>query len=198
MKIHKKILWITETAIMLALLITLQWVGKVTIPVQLTMQLVTGPCVNAVLVLTVLMVGMSSGIVVALISPVFAFLLGIAPNLITVPAIMLGNVCYVVLFRLITGGQTKPLWKNAVALAAASVVKFTVLYLIVVKLICGPWAPNLLGKFLPGMEKPLLAPPMLAANALPLMFSWPQLVTALVGGALALAIWPLIKKALKR
>ena len=72
----KNIRWITTTAIMLALLICLQWAGS-WIPEQLTKQLVTGTCVNAVLAVTVLLVGMRSGITVAVISPVCAFLFGI-------------------------------------------------------------------------------------------------------------------------
>ena len=128
---NKKILWITETAALLALLITLQVLTK---PLG---QLVTGSCVNAVLAITVLLAGMSSGITVALISPVFAFLFGIAPNFVTVLPIMVGNVCYVVLLRLIAGKSHKPLWRQPVALVAAATVKFAVLYLLVVQLICG-------------------------------------------------------------
>ena len=63
---NKKILWITETAIMLALLVTLQALTK---PLG---QLVTGSCVNAILAVTVLVAGISSGVTVAVISPVLA------------------------------------------------------------------------------------------------------------------------------
>ena len=66
----KKIRWITETAVMLALLICLQWVGSF-IPDQMTKQLITGTMVNCVLAVTVLMVGLGSGITVSLISLVF-------------------------------------------------------------------------------------------------------------------------------
>ena len=89
---NKKLRWITETAVMLALLICLQWVGSF-VPNQLLKQLITGTCVNCVLAVTVLYAGMGSGVTLALISPVCAYLLGIAPNLITVLPIMLGNTC---------------------------------------------------------------------------------------------------------
>ena len=69
----KKIRWITETAVMLALLVCLQALTK---PMG---QLVTGSCVNAVLAVSALVGGLSCGLVVALCSPVLAFLLGIAP-----------------------------------------------------------------------------------------------------------------------
>ena len=187
---NKQIRWITYTAAMLALLICLQWVGSF-VPEQLTKQLVTGTCVNAVLAITVLFVGMSSGITVAIISPVCAFLLGIAPNIITVLPIMAGNVCFVVLLRLLMG---KAIWRQAAALIAAAAVKFGVLYFLVVKIICEVLAKDLLGKKIG--EKVLLAPPML--KMLPTMFTWPQLVTALAGGTLALLIVPILKKALRK
>ena len=94
---NKKIRWITETAILLALLVTLQAVTKG------FGQLVTGSCVNAVLAIAALVGGLASGLTVALISPVLAFLLGIAPQILTVPAIMVGNSVYVVLLWLVAG-----------------------------------------------------------------------------------------------
>lgn len=182
---HKNVRRITETAVMLALLIALQALTK---PMG---QLVTGSCVNGVLAITVLLVGMGSGIAVALISPVCAFLLGIAPNFVTVLPIMAGNVCFVVLLRVITG---KALWQQPVALLAAAGAKFGVLYLLVVRVICGFASNALLGKKLGSIV--VLAPPML--QKLPAMFTWPQLFTALLGGAVALLIVPILKKTLKR
>ena len=185
---RKKVLWITETAVMLALLVALQAITK---PLG---QLVTGSCVNAVLAITVLLAGIGSGITVALISPVFAFLFGIAPNFITVLPIMAGNVCFVVLLRLIAGKSSAPLWRQPVALIAAAGTKFAVLYFLVVKVICGLASQELLGQKLGNTV--LLAPPML--KMLPTMFAWPQLVTALAGGILALTIVPIVKKALRK
>lgn len=190
---NKKIRWITQTAVMLALLICLQWAGSL-IPDQMTKQLITGTCVNCVLAVTVLLVGLGSGITVAVISPVCAFLFGIAPNFITVAPIMLGNTCYVVLLWLIAGRSMKSLWKGPVALAAAATAKFGVLYVLVVKIICGVASGALLGKKLG--QTVLLAPPML--KMLPAMFAWPQLVTALAGGALALLILPTLRRAIIR
>lgn len=184
---NRKLLWITHTALMLAMLICLQWAGSL-IPEQMTKQLITGTCVNAVLAVTALTVGLRSGITVAVISPVCAFLLGIAPNLITVLPIMLGNVCFVALLRLLTG---EALWRKALALTVAAAVKFGVLYLLVVEVICGVASGALLGQKLG--QTVLLAPPML--KLLPMMFAWPQLVTALAGGAIALLLVPVLKKA---
>lgn len=180
---NKKIYWITETAIMLALLITLQTLTKG------FGQLVTGSFVNAILSVTVLVVGLSSGITVAVISPILAYLLGIAPQILTVPAIMLGNTVYVVLLYFIADHQGCINIRKVLAWLIAAFAKFATLYLIVAKLICGVLADSLLASG-------SLKPPML--NVLPATFSWPQLFTALIGGAVALAIVPVLRKALKK
>ena len=180
---NKKIRWITETAIMLALLVTLQAMTK---PMG---QLVTGSCVNAILAVSALIGGLSCGVTVAVISPILAFLLGIAPQILTVPAIMVGNTVYVILLSLLADKTGKNLVKQAIAWAAAAAAKFASLYAIVVLLICGLLSPALL-------ESGVMKPPML--QALPATFSWPQLFTALIGGAVALAIVPVLKKALHK
>ncbi len=175
----KKVVWITETAVLIALLVVLQSVTK---PFG---QLVTGSCVNAVLAIAALMVGMGSGLTVALVSPVFAYLFGIAPNLLTVPVIMMGNAVFAVLLRVLAH---QSLWRNIVAVAVAAVGKFAVLYALVNWVICGAAAEPLLAQG-------VLKAPML--KALPATFSWPQLVTALIGGALAMLMVPVLKKALR-
>jgi hypothetical protein len=185
--------WITRTAVMLALLICLQALGS-RIPDPMVKQLITGTCVNAVLTVTVLTVGLGSGLTIALISPVFAFVLQIAPQIITVIPIMLGNSSYVALLYLLLGKSLKPVWKQPVALVTAAAAKFLILYTLVVKVICGVAVGSFLGKKLG--ENVLLAPPML--KMLPTMFAWPQLVTALVGGSLALLIVPTLRRALKK
>ena len=180
---NKKIRWITETAILLALLVTLQALTK---PAG---QLVTGSCVNTVLAIAVLVGGLWSGVTIALISPVLAFLLGIAPQILTVPAIMVGNTVFVILLHFLADKKGKNILKQACAWIVAAFAKFAALYLIVVKIICGILSESLLAAG-------TLKPPML--QALPATFSWPQLITALIGGAIALAIAPVIRKALHR
>ena len=180
---NKKIRFITETAVMLALLVSLQALTK---PMG---QLVTGSCVNAVLAISALVGGLASGITVALISPVLAFLLGIAPQILTVPAIMVGNTVYVVLLSLLADKDGKNIVKQIIAWIVAAAAKFSALYIIVVKIICGVMAPSLLAAGT--MKEPML-------KVLPATFSWPQLITALIGGAVALLIVPVLRKALKK
>ena len=179
----KKLLWITETAAMLAVLVALQALTK---PLG---QLVTGSCVNAVLAISVLLGGPVCGVTVALISPVLAFLLGIAPQILTVPAIMAGNTVYVLLLHLIAGKGSKSIGRQIIAWLGAAAIKFVTLYAIVVWLLCGVMAQSLLSSG--AMKEPML-------QALPATFSWPQLVTALIGGAVALLIVPALRKALHK
>ena len=180
---NKKIRWITETAVMLALLVSLQALTK---PMG---QLVTGSCVNAVLAVSALVGGLASGLTVALISPILAFLLGIAPQILTVPAIMVGNAVYVVLLVLLADKSGKNMVKQVVAWLVAAGAKFAALYAIVVLLICGVLSESLLAAGV--MKAPML-------QALPATFSWPQLLTALIGGAVALLIVPTLRKALHK
>ena len=180
---NKKIRWITETAVMLALLVCLQALTK---PMG---QLVTGSCVNAILAVSALVGGLSSGLVVALCSPVLAFLLGIAPQILTVPAIMAGNSVFVILLSVLADKTGKNMIKQIIAWIVAAAAKFAALYAIVVLLICGILSENLLAAG-------VLKAPML--NALPATFSWPQLITALIGGAVALSITPVLRKALHK
>lgn len=180
---NKKIRWITQTAVMLALVVTLQAVTK---PMG---QLVTGSFVNAVLAISVLVGGLGCGMTVAVISPVLAFLLQIAPQILTVPAIMVGNVLYVVILCCVAGKDSKNLLRQIVAWIVAATAKFAALYAVVVWLICGVLSEKLLASG-------ALKPPML--QALSATFSWPQLVTALIGGGVALMIVPVLRKALHK
>ena len=179
----KKIRWITETAIMLALLVTLQALTK---PLG---QLVTGSCVNTILAVSALVGGLGCGLTVAVISPILAFLLGIAPQILTVPAIMAGNAVFVLLLSLLADKNGKNLVKQGIAWVVSAAAKFVTLYVIVVKIICGVMASSLLASGT--LKEPML-------KALPATFSWPQLFTALIGGAIALLIVPILKKALHR
>ena len=179
---RKRILWITRTGVLLAVLIALQAITK---PLG---QLVTGSCVNAVLTLSVTLCGIGCGAVVALVSPLLAFLLGIAPNVVTVPAIMLGNLTFVLILSLAdwrTSGLTVP---RIIMWLIAAAAKFGVLYLAVSKVICGLLSDHLL-------TAGILKAPML--NALPATFGIPQLITALIGGAVGIVLFIPLRKAIR-
>ena len=180
---NSKVLCVTETAVMLALLVALQARTK---PLG---QLVTGSFVNAILAVTVLTAGLYSGLTVAALSPILAYLLGIAPQPLTVPAIMLGNAVFVSLLHFIAGRDRRKILRQVLAWLSAAGAKFATLYFVVVWLFC-----DLLSK--PLLASGTLKEPML--KLLTVTFSWPQLFTALIGGAIALVVSPLLHKALRK
>lgn len=169
----KKTLFITRTAAMLALLIVLQAATK-----NLG-QFVTGSCVNAVLAAATLLGGFARGLIVAVVSPFLAFLLGIGPKLIeVVPAIAIGNLALVLILWAIKGDGAL---NRVIKWIAASVGKFLVLYLLVIQLLC----------------RVMTLPEKMTAT-FSTMFSWPQLVTALIGSGIMLLILPILQKAIRK
>ncbi len=171
-----KIQWITRTAILIALLIVMQ---LVTTPLGTT--LVTGSLVNMMLIISVMTGGLASGLTVAAISPVMAKLVGIGPLWELIPFIILGNVTLVLLWHIIGNrNMRKQYVPYIMALVVAAAAKFLVLYIGIV-LIAVP---------------ALLKLPAPQAAAVSGMFSFPQPITALIGGAIANALLPVLKKAL--
>ena len=172
---RERTLWITKTALLLALLIVLQAVTRS------FSQLITGSCVNAVLALAALAAGLPSGIVVAAISPFVAFLLGIGPQLFPiVPAIAAGNIVFVAVFWALTHKHQDEMKWSLVGWFVSAVCKVLTLYVIVVQLLC---------RILPLKEAQIAT--------FSVMFSWLQLLTALIGGAAAMLIAPRLRKALR-
>ncbi|MEA5016591.1 MAG: hypothetical protein VB099_18720 [Candidatus Limiplasma sp.] len=169
----KNVLWITQTAIAIALLIVMQ---AVTASMG---QLVTGSIVNLILIVSVMIFGLASGLAVSALSPIFAKLLGIGPLWELIPFIMLGNMVLVLLWHLIAKRTfAKEPIPAVTAAVIAAVAKFLTLYVTIVLI-----------------AVPLLLNP---AKTISTIFSLPQLVTALIGGAVALVILPLLKKALPK
>lgn len=181
-KLHKRLLWISETAIFLALLVALQYVLGFIGGAPLVGQIITGSVVNLLLILSTMVVGLTSGITIAIISPVMAYVLtGKPPFPVFIPFVAIGNVVLV----LITGyffrkylekNQKQDIALKSGVLVLGAFAKFATLYLLIVVL-----AMNYI---VPEANKP----------ALTLMFSWPQLLTATIGGILALSLTKPISK----
>lgn len=172
----KRTLQITQAAVLTALLVLLQSVTRA------GGQLVTGSCVNGVLAIAALFCGPWVGVAVAIISPFFAFMLGIGPQIFPiVPAIAAGNVIYVLILHFLCFKKDLPIWRQGTRLLCAAGCKFLALYLIVAQLLC---------RVLPLSEKQIAT--------FTAMFSWPQLLTALLGGCIALLIVPVLRKSLRR
>ena len=172
-----RILWITRTAVFIALLIVLQ---LATAPLGNT--IVTGTIVNLILIVSVMTYGLAPGLTVAAVSPVAAKFLGIGPLWTLIPFIILGNIVLVVIWHFI-GNLFAKERKGAAYVAAlviAAIAKFLTLYIGIVK-ISIPVFLNL---------------PEKQAIIISNMFSVPQLITAFIGGVIAAVILPTLKKAI--
>jgi len=171
------VLRLTMTAIFIALLIAAQAAAA---PLG---QFVVGPLVNLILIVAMMTCGPAPGLTVALLSNVFAKLLGIGPLWTIVPFVMAGNAALVLVWYAAGKMQGKGLFSSkhilrAAALVLAAACKFAVLYIGVAKI-----AVPL-----------LLRLPEPQASVISNMFSLPQLFTALMGGALAMAVLPAIER----
>ena len=176
MKEKGKVLWITRTAVFIALLVVLQ---TATAPIGNT--LVTGSIVNLLLTVSVMACGLASGLSVAVVSPIMAKLIGIGPFWSLIPFVIAGNATLVSLWHFIGNrktGRKNTAWITALICAAAA--KFLVLYIGIVRIA----VPVFLG--LPEQQAAVISS----------MFSIPQLVTAIIGGMMAIALLPTIKKAI--
>jgi len=178
----KQVLFISQTSLMLALLIVIQLMTRG------MSQFITGPLVNMVLLVTVFTVSLAGGIVVALLSPFLAFLIGIGPAFIQIVLfVSLANTIFVTVAwllanKFIDSKEIKEKIKTAIALLISAITKTTVLWIGLVQLAL-PYIPGL---------KPQQQ--VVIASS----FSWPQLITALVGGALAWIVIPIVVKATKK
>ena len=177
---NQRIRWITRTAVLVALLIVLQWLTAGTL--AFAGQYITGTCVNCILAVAALFGGLWSGIAVAAVSPFCAFFLGIGPKLIQiVPCIALGNAVFA-LCLYVTNQKSVVLWRQILGVILSAAAKFAVLYIVVIQIV------------IPAMGAALAEKQV---QTFTVMFSWPQLVTALLGGIAALLILPVLRKAIK-
>lgn len=138
------------------------------LPFFIHLQWVTGPIVNAVLILALILVGIRSALIIALIPSVIALSSGLLPAILApmVPFIMISNVILVLsvdwFYRNMKNGQVG-YWTGV---GIGAMLKFLFLFASV----------DVISRLL--LKKEL-------AIKVAQMMSWPQLATALAGGVLA-------------
>ncbi|MFA5235576.1 MAG: ECF transporter S component [Bacilli bacterium] len=172
---------ITLTGILLALLIGGQvLLGLISAPLS---QYVVGSWVNLIIGITALTIGWPYALAVSLISPFIAFMLAIAPPFIEfTPFIALGNGLFALTMHFIHKVKLPNRFRIAWGLMAVTIaagLKTALLYTTIVLLI------------MPTMN---LLPAQSAAFTA--VFSVNQLLTALIGGALAILSYVPLKHAL--
>ena len=177
----QRTLWITQTGIFLAILIVAQVFTR---PLG---QFVTGSINNMLFILAVMLIGLSSAIVLCIASQICVVLLGTVPLLQSfpqlMPVIIAGNIVLVLLWHVVAlRNKETSMARKIIALVVSAFAKFLVLFVGIVLLVV-----------------PLILHiPEPQASTISALFSWPQLVTASIGGVLALLIYTPLSKALKK
>lgn len=160
---------IATTALFLALLIAVQQFKAI--------QFITGPLVNAILIITAVWIGLYSGLVIAVLSPIFAAIITPAlpmqllPQMI--PVIMAGNAIIVIAAYIFRNKSLK------LGLIVGAVTKALLLWAGVSLLVI-----PMFGSGLNSADVKMLTA----------IFSYMQLITALAGSVIALLILPRLKK----
>ena len=163
--------FITRTALLLALCVVVQQFKNIS-------QFITGPLVNLILIVAALSVGLASGLCIAALSPVLAFLIAPSPLMQLMPQLMAavaaGNAVLVACAWALRG---KNFYWLGFFLGAAA--KWAVL--------SGALRWVLLPLFGAALNEKQIA----TASA---MFGLNQFITAAIAGVAACALWPLLKR----
>jgi len=161
---------IAQTAILLALCLVFQLLKSLSM-------YITGPMVNAILILAALSCGWQSGVIIACLAPLAAWLIGATPVINAMPAmlpvIMIGNVL-IVMAAWIFRNKLLPVGLVIGVLAKGTFLWLTVWYAVI----------PLFGS---GLKEKML-------NAAKLTFSFPQFITAAIGSVIAFIVWKTLKK----
>lgn len=166
--------FITRTALLLAVAIAFQFLGRFLGPYN---NFIVGPVVNAVLIIATAVAGLWSGVAIAVIAPLvsaFTNKAAIAPLILAFsPFIIVGNIIIAAAFQLLKKKS------GIIAVITGAVAKFAFLF-----------AAISIFTSLVKMKPPVAA-------TLTNLFSWPQLVTALIGGVIALVVLAAVGKSLE-
>ncbi len=177
---------IAVTAILLAICIASQFFKNLSV-------YITGPIVNLCLILATMTAGLMWGMILALTTPITAFLIAAAPVMNAVPGIipliMLGNAVLVVMVHFlfspqIGGGKPFISIRSVVTAAICCVAKGAVMGLTI-----SLW---LLPTFIPEASPLRGKLPVLQST-----FSITQLITAIMGFTYFFAIWKPLEKLLR-
>jgi hypothetical protein len=161
----KSVLFITTTAMLLALTIVFQLLMRSIIPAGILQQIVMGSLVNLCLIVAAGIAGVWSGVIISVIAPVVSLALGHMPLAWLLPFVMIGNALIVVIYWLFM----KKSQILGFTVGAAAKTAFL-------------WA----GVVLAGLS--FLGASEAQAKAISLAYSWPQLITGIVGGVISLPI----------
>ena len=160
---------LVQGALLLALTIMLQSL-RLFIPLPpFISNFIIGSIVNSILIVAVFTIGIKYTVIIAFVAPLIAFAQGLLPIIHFIPLIMVANISYFIAIKIL-------MQKNKIiAIATAALIKVTMLYF---------------GKTL--ILTIVILPPNIA-KMLSLLLSWPQIITAVLGGILGILMLKRIK-----
>lgn len=185
---------LVQTGLLLAICIASQFFKNLSV-------YLTGPIVNATIILAVLAVGLWSGLLISIIAPVTAFFISGSPIMAAIPlmfpAVMGGNIVLAVcvwFFYSKKGilGKGHTTQKLIAGLAVGSMLKAAFMGIVIVLVLLPAFGNDIAAK----LPKPEALPGVLAAARI--TFSITQLITALTGSVLSYLIWIPLKKYLEK
>ncbi len=143
------------------------------LPFLIHLQWITGPIINAILILTLFIAGIRSALVLCLIPSLMALAGGLLPAILapTVPFIMIGNVILILGVDWLYNNSKNELYGYWLGVIVGASLKFIFLFV----------SANFIAKLLVKQE---------LAVKVAQMMSWPQLATAITGGMIA---WMILK-----
>lgn len=155
---------------------------------------ITGPLINACLIIAVLAIGLSYALLLSVITPITAFFFTGSPIMAAIPlmfpVIMTGNII-LVLFAYYFQKKLTVSWRLPLGLVLGSICKAAFMALVIIGILFPSFGDNIAAH----LPKPEALPAVLATARI--TFSVTQLVTALLGSLLALLIWTPLKAYLK-
>ncbi|MCK9478118.1 MAG: ECF transporter S component [Firmicutes bacterium] len=169
---------ITRTAILLALAIIFQnfryFIGALPFST-----LIIGSLVNLVIVTATGFTGLLSGLVISLVTPLVALYQAHLPHPLLAPVTALGNFVLALSFYLFLKSKFSQPFNMVLGVIIGAFVKWVVMYWFGVKIVLQLFIPDL---------------PAQKAAAISASFNTPQIITALIGGGLAILLIKMLNR----
>lgn len=169
---------IALTGILLAICIVFQFFKGIS-------PFISGPVVNACIIIATLAAGLASGVIISILTPVIAYFIGATPILsvipLMLPVIMVGNAILAVGAWLFQKNKASFI-RGSILLVISGILKAVFLGCMVIFVMLPIFGSNI---------------PEPKQAAMKTMFSSTQLITAMIGIVIALAVWKLIPASLK-
>lgn len=179
---------LAQAALLLAICLIAQYFKNISV-------YITGPIINACLIIAALAIGPVYALILSVITPVTAFFFTGSPIMAAIPlmfpVIMAGNAILALgswyFYKKLTFR-----YRLVFGMIAGSIVKAAFMGLVIVGVLLPSFGSNIASH----LPKPEALPGVLAAARV--TFSWTQLFAGLIGSALAWMIWIPLKKSLNQ